>query len=78
MMKYTDGLSAFSVFIDQLEVPSIIEGRAQRGATIAYLGRLESNSGNYRVTIVGEVPAPTLERVAMSLRENTVAVTAGE
>jgi len=69
MMKYTDGLSAFSIFIDRLDAPSIIEGRAQRGATVAYLGRLESSRGNYRVTAVGEVPAPTLERVAMSLRE---------
>ncbi|BFM11680.1 MucB/RseB C-terminal domain-containing protein [Simiduia litorea] len=69
MLKYTDGLSAFSIFIDQIDSPSIIEGRAQRGATVAYLGRLESTRGNYRVTAVGEVPAPTLERVAMSLRE---------
>ncbi|MDN3639797.1 MucB/RseB C-terminal domain-containing protein [Simiduia curdlanivorans] len=69
MLKYTDGLSAFSIFIDRLDAPSIVEGRAQRGATVAYLGRLESSRGNYRVTAVGEVPAPTLERVAMSLRE---------
>lgn len=68
MMMYTDGLAAFSIFIDKLDAPTQIEGRAQRGATVAYLGRVENVEGDYRVTVVGEVPPAALERVALSLR----------
>ncbi|UTA46289.1 MucB/RseB C-terminal domain-containing protein [Simiduia sp. 21SJ11W-1] len=67
MLAYSDGLAAFSIFIDAIDTPSIIEGRAQRGATVAYMGKAELAGHNFRVTAVGEIPAPSLERVAMSL-----------
>lgn len=69
MLMFTDGLAAFSVFIDKLDAPSTIEGKAQRGATVAYMGRAEGTHGDYRVTVVGELPLQSLERVALSLRE---------
>ncbi len=76
MLMFTDGLAAFSVFVDTVASPSVIEGRAQRGATVAYMGRAEQGDQHYRVTVVGEVPSPTLERVVMSLRNNMANVEA--
>lgn len=68
MLMYTDGLSTFSLFIESAAAANL-EGRAQRGATVAYLGRLDTRQGSYRVSAVGEVPVQTLERVALSLQK---------
>ncbi len=67
MLMYTDGLTAFSVFIEPLKSKVMIEGRAQRGATVAYMAQLVRNQVPYRVTVVGEVPAVTAQRVASSI-----------
>lgn len=67
MLMFTDGMAAFSVFIELIDSPSALEGKAQRGATVAYLGRLQSGDQSFRVTAVGEAPIPTLERVALGI-----------
>ncbi|AFU97881.1 MucB/RseB C-terminal domain-containing protein [Simiduia agarivorans] len=67
MLMFTDGMAAFSVFIESIESPAALEGKAQRGATVAYLGRLQSGSQSFRVTAVGEAPITTLERVALGM-----------
>ena len=67
MLMFTDGLTAFSVFIEPTKSPVAIEGRAQRGATVAFISRLVSNQVPYRITVVGEVPALTAQRVAASI-----------
>lgn len=68
MQMYTDGLAAFSIFFDRLDEPAQLAGHAQRGATVAYLGNIKVGQDNYRLTVVGEVPTATLDRVANSLR----------
>lgn len=67
MLMFTDGLTAFSVFIEPVKSEAILEGRAQRGATVAVMGQLVRNQIPYRVTVVGEVPALTAQRVASSI-----------
>jgi sigma-E factor negative regulatory protein RseB len=61
---YSDGLASLSVFIEQLpatEEP--MTGHAQMGAVNAFGRMLEG----HQVTVVGEVPAGTVERVALSV-----------
>lgn len=70
MLMFTDGMAAFSVFIEPIHAPAAVEGRAQRGATVAYLGRLQAGGRSYRVTAVGEAPVSTLERVALGMTWN--------
>jgi hypothetical protein len=67
MLMYTDGLSAFSVFLEPVGGQLMVEGRAQRGATNAYMGRVARNGQEYRVTVVGEIPIAAAERVAAGL-----------
>jgi len=67
MLMYTDGLTAFSVFIEPAAGQALMEGRAQRGATVAYMSQLVRNQVPYRITVVGEVPAVTAQRVAASI-----------
>lgn len=67
MFMYTDGLTAFSVFVGvpiDSRQPDI---KAQRGATIAYMHNIVRNSQPYQVTVVGEVPPNTAQRVAYNM-----------
>lgn len=64
MLMYTDGLSTFSVFLAPADGDRAIEGRAQRGATNAYMGQVAAGEQRFRVTVVGEVPVQTAEQVA--------------
>lgn len=69
MLMFTDGLATFSVFIEpstaNLKVP---EGVAQRGATLAMMTGLQHNDQVYRVTVVGEIPAVTAQRIIQGLK----------
>jgi sigma-E factor negative regulatory protein RseB len=66
MLMFTDGLATFSVFIEPANAP-IPEGFAQRGATLAMMTGLQHQGQVYRVTVVGEIPAITAQRIAQGL-----------
>ncbi|MDQ2075279.1 MucB/RseB C-terminal domain-containing protein [Marinimicrobium sp. ABcell2] len=68
MLMYTDGLATFSIFIQPRGDQFLIEGRAQRGATTAYMGAVSDGRQDYRLTVVGEVPSAVAEQLAQSLR----------
>jgi sigma-E factor negative regulatory protein RseB len=69
---YSDGLVGFSVFLDS--VKGLIDGapepvsHLQRGATLVYSRPLLTGAGEYRVTVVGEVPLKAAERIAASVQ----------
>ncbi len=71
MATFTDGLTVFSVFLEREIDPDTmakgVEGRAQRGATIAYSRALLLAGHPHRVTVVGEIPAQTAQQVAQSV-----------
>jgi sigma-E factor negative regulatory protein RseB len=64
---YTDGLTSFSVFIEA-EQGIIPEGVAQRGATLAVMDNLSYQNKNYRITVVGEIPVITAQKIAQNIR----------
>lgn len=68
MLMYTDGLSAFSVFLDPIVGQLVIEGHAQRGATRFHMEGVKAGSETYQMTIVGEIPLAVAERMAQSVR----------
>lgn len=67
MLMYTDGLTTFSVFIDSATT-SVPEGVAQRGATLAVMDKLIINNQPMRVTVVGEVPVVTAQKIAQNIK----------
>lgn len=75
MLMYTDGLASFSVFLQPMANEPGIEGRAQRGATSAYMGQLAVDNQPYRVTVVGEIPGNVAEQLARGI---SVLPTSGE
>ena len=61
---YTDGLASMSVFIEHLDdARERLEGPSNMGAINAY----GSVIGDFQVTVVGEVPAVTVEKVGKSV-----------
>ena len=66
MMMYTDGLTTFSVFIE-LAAGVTPEGVASRGATLAVMDSLSHQGARYRVTVVGEIPVVTAQKIAQNI-----------
>jgi len=64
---YSDGLAAFTIFMEKLKHVENIEGSKQRGATVALSRRLAKPNDHYLVTVVGEVPMETAMQVAASV-----------
>jgi len=67
-MLFDDGLARFSVFIEPASSPRATDGRTQLGPTAAVSRRIPSDRGDMMVTVVGEIPLGTAERVALSMR----------
>lgn len=67
-LMYGDGLARFSVFLEPLRGASVEDGRSQFGPTAAVSRRLSTAGGDMMVTVVGEIPLGTAERVALSMR----------
>jgi len=68
VLVYGDGISTFSVFIDTVIESFLSPSNAQRGATTVYINYLSDHSSTYLVSIIGEIPLATAERVLSSLR----------
>ena len=62
---FTDGLASVSVFVEPPTADSMpLKGPSRMGAVHAFGRRVEG----YQVTVVGEVPAVTVRRIAQSVR----------
>lgn len=66
MFMYTDGLTTFSVFIEAAS-GAIPEGVASRGATLAVMDSLSYQGKSYRITVVGEIPVVTAQKIAQNI-----------
>lgn len=65
-LVYSDGLASVSVFVERLnDGAAPLEGHSRMGAVSAY-GRM---LGEFQVTVVGEVPAATVERVGRAIEQ---------
>lgn len=71
---YGDGLARFSVFMEPLRGAQVDDLRTQLGPTVVVSRRLKTGDGDVMVTVVGEIPLGTAERVALSMRAATEAV----
>jgi sigma-E factor negative regulatory protein RseB len=68
-LLYSDGLAAFSVFIEEIPTAGAANVVSRQGGTVAVTHLTAGPGGRgYLVTVVGEVPIGTAQRVARSLR----------
>lgn len=67
-LVYDDGVARFSVFLEPLQGVAVGDVRSQLGPTVAVSRRMATDDGGMMVTVVGEIPQGTAERVALSMR----------
>ncbi|MDR6956110.1 sigma-E factor negative regulatory protein RseB [Pseudomonas brassicacearum] len=72
-LMYDDGLARFSVFLEPLNGANATDTRTQLGPTAAVSRRLTTPQGEIMVTVVGEIPIGTAERIALSMRSDVAA-----
>ncbi len=67
-MMYSDGLAAFSVFVEDMPDNGAASMVSRNGATVAVTHMIKGRKGRpYLVTLVGEIPTPTAQRIARSV-----------
>lgn len=69
-MMYSDGLAAFSVFIEAMPETGAANLVSRSGATVAVTRTMNGGpeQGDHLVTVVGEIPTATAQRIAASIR----------
>jgi sigma-E factor negative regulatory protein RseB len=68
-MMFTDGLAAFSVFIEDMPPAGAADMVSRNGATVAVTHLTTGpDHGPHLVTLVGELPTATAKRIAKSIR----------
>jgi len=67
-MMYSDGLAAFSVFVEDMPDTGAASMMSRNGATVAVTRKItDKRDEPYLVTLVGEIPAATATRIAGSV-----------
>lgn len=67
-VAFSDGLAAFSVFVEPEQKVRMPVGASRIGATTIYMRELETGGVRFLITVVGEVPPKTARLVAESIR----------
>lgn len=67
-VAFSDGLAAFSVFVEPTGSVRMPTGASRIGATTIYMRQLQRGGSVFRVTVVGELPPMSARKVAESVR----------
>ena len=67
MLTFSDGLAAFSVFVEAMPETGAGHVVSRNGATVALTHMAASDGGDHLVTVVGEVPVATARRIAANV-----------
>lgn len=68
-LAYGDGLASFTLFVEPVNADDTVEeGLSRMGPTVAVSRRLEQGDSIWLVTLVGEIPQATAERVLAATR----------
>ena len=68
VIAFSDGIAAFSVFVEEASSLDMPAGASRIGATTVYFRPIESAGRKLLVSVVGEVPLVTARKVAESIR----------
>ena len=68
-MMFSDGLAAFSVFIEDMPHAGAASMVSRNGATVAVTHLTPGpDQSQHLITLVGELPTDTAQRIAQSIR----------
>lgn len=68
LQTYSDGMTAFSVFLDPDQQSDSEPAEIQQGATVAVSTPLMDERARWLATVVGEIPLATARKIAASVR----------
>lgn len=68
-LMYTDGLAAFSIFIERMPERGAASMVSQNGATVAVTHRVDGEDGYFLVTLVGEIPVATAREIITTVHQ---------
>lgn len=78
-VAFSDGVAAFSVFVEPAGQVRMPVGASRIGATTVYMREVTAGGGSFLVTVVGEIPPKTARQVAESVSINdAVALRSGD
>lgn len=78
-VAFSDGLAAFSVFVEPAGPVTMPTGASLIGATTVYMHQVKEGDKAFLITVVGELPPQTARRVAESVGiEDSLALGAAE
>ncbi len=77
-VAFSDGLAAFSVFVEPAGTLKMPRGASRIGATTVYMHELQVADRGFLVTVVGEIPPRTARKVAESVRIDSALALRGE
>jgi sigma-E factor negative regulatory protein RseB len=66
-LMYTDGLAAFSIFVEPMPERGAASMVSRNGATVAVTHKVDGAKGYYLVTLVGEIPLHTAQTIVNSV-----------
>lgn len=66
-LTFSDGLSSFTVFVDRVENDLGPDLTRRWHATSATVRHTRSNMGDFRISVVGELPVVTVSKIAESV-----------
>ena len=66
-MLFSDGLATFTVFVDAVSPAGLPDMTRSWSATAAAVRHTEVAGNSYRITVVGEMPAAIIDRIASSV-----------
>ncbi|MBN7771428.1 MucB/RseB C-terminal domain-containing protein [Marinobacter daepoensis] len=66
-VAFSDGLTAFSVFVEPVGQPKMPTGASRVGATTIYMREVVMSERSFLVAVVGEIPPGTARKVADSV-----------
>lgn len=70
MLMYTDGIAAITVFVEAMDKVGRFSESSQKGAVSAYSHAARIDKQDFMITVVGEIPLQTAERVAKGMSQN--------
>ena len=71
-LVYTDGLAAFSIFIEPMPEKGAASMVSQNGATVALTHRVNADADYHLVTLVGEIPVATAHEIIKSVKKKNL------
>lgn len=71
-LVFDDGLARFSVFIEAVDDVVAGDAKGQVGPTVVVSRPMSTPGGQFMVTVVGEIPLATAERVLLSINQGGV------